>query len=281
MEQRINIKFCYKLGKTATETHGMLVQVYGREAVSRKCVYEWFKRFREGKETIEDEPRSGRPSTSRTPEMIAKVRQMLAQDRRLTLRLIAEELDISKDTVHTIVRDDLVVMDAIKKELEVDPLAIQSSDDTATDEKLLPEDGNLLDLHMGGIKTECVDHGCDLTSQIKIEETAVPTNFATIMCKAEDETFGMARVKQENKLDVTTEKSEVLTERILKERVPKEEGTHQKSKRKRCALCPRSKEKKTNQYCVSCDRPVCQDCRSVTCRECGELSRDGCDQEGI
>ncbi|KAJ4448244.1 hypothetical protein ANN_10258 [Periplaneta americana] len=77
------------------------------EAVSRKCVYDWFKRFREGKETIEDEPRSGRPSTSRTPEMIEKVRQMLAQDRRLTLRLIAEELDISKDTVHTIVRDDL------------------------------------------------------------------------------------------------------------------------------------------------------------------------------
>ncbi|KAJ4438306.1 hypothetical protein ANN_14245 [Periplaneta americana] len=82
----------------------MLVQVYGREAVSRKCVYEWFKRFREGKETIEDEPRSGRPSTSRTPEMIEKVRQMLAQDRRLSLGLIAEELDISKDTI---VRDDL------------------------------------------------------------------------------------------------------------------------------------------------------------------------------
>ena len=32
---------------------------------------------------------------------------MLAQDRRLTLRLIAEELGISKDTVHTIVRDYL------------------------------------------------------------------------------------------------------------------------------------------------------------------------------
>ena len=32
---------------------------------------------------------------------------MLAQDRRLTLRLIAEELSINKDTAHTIVRDDL------------------------------------------------------------------------------------------------------------------------------------------------------------------------------
>ena len=58
-------------------------------------------------ETTEDELRSGRPSTSRTPEMIEKVQQILAQDQRLTLRLIEEELGISKDTVHTIVRDDL------------------------------------------------------------------------------------------------------------------------------------------------------------------------------
>jgi len=107
MEQRVNIKFCYKLGKTVTETHEMLVQVYGTEAVRRKYVYDWFKRFREGKETTEDEPRSGRPSTSRTPDMIERVRQMLAQDRRVTLRLMAEELGISKDTVHTIVREDL------------------------------------------------------------------------------------------------------------------------------------------------------------------------------
>ena len=84
----------------------MLVQVYGREVVNRKCVYEWFKRSCEGKETTVDEPRSGRPSTN--PEIIEKVRQMLALDRRLTLSLIAEELGISKNTAHIIIRDDLV-----------------------------------------------------------------------------------------------------------------------------------------------------------------------------
>ena len=63
--------------------------------------------FGEGKVMTADDPRSGRPSTSRTPEIIEKVRQMLAQDRRLTLRSIAEELGINKDTAHTIVRDDL------------------------------------------------------------------------------------------------------------------------------------------------------------------------------
>ena len=97
MEQRANIKFCYKLGKTATKTREMLEQVYGREAVSGKCVYEWFKCFREGKETTEDEPRLSLSSTSRTPEVIEKVRQMLAQNRLLTVRLIAEELGINKE----------------------------------------------------------------------------------------------------------------------------------------------------------------------------------------
>ena len=85
----------------------MFMEVYGRETLNRKCVYEWFKRFREGKYRTEDEPRSGRPSTSKTSEIIEKVRQMLAQDRRLTLRLIAGELGISKDTAPTIVRDYL------------------------------------------------------------------------------------------------------------------------------------------------------------------------------
>jgi len=39
--------------------------------------------------------------------MIERVRKMLAQDRRVTLRLMAEETGISKDTVHTIIREDL------------------------------------------------------------------------------------------------------------------------------------------------------------------------------
>lgn len=79
-EHDVNIKFCYKLEKTAKETHEMLVQVYETEAVSRKCAYEWSKRFRDKKETTEDGP-----STRGIPDMIERVRHMLAQDRRLAL----------------------------------------------------------------------------------------------------------------------------------------------------------------------------------------------------
>jgi len=57
MEQRVNMKFSYNLKKTAAETHEMLLQAYGEEAVSKKCAYEWFKRFRDGKKAVEDEPK--------------------------------------------------------------------------------------------------------------------------------------------------------------------------------------------------------------------------------
>ncbi|GBN39910.1 Putative uncharacterized protein FLJ37770 [Araneus ventricosus] len=105
MEQRVNIKFCFKLGKT--EAHEMLVKVYGVEAVRKKCVFEWFKRFRDGKEDVEDEPHSGRPPTSTTPDNIERVRLMLADDRRLSLRMIAEELKISLDSVSNIIHEHL------------------------------------------------------------------------------------------------------------------------------------------------------------------------------
>ena len=77
MEQLANIKFCFKLKKTVAETHEMLIQVYGEEPVSKKCVYDGFKRFKDGKESVEEEERSGRLSTSRIGDMIVKVGEIL------------------------------------------------------------------------------------------------------------------------------------------------------------------------------------------------------------
>ncbi|KAE9541769.1 hypothetical protein AGLY_003760 [Aphis glycines] len=73
-EQRVYIKFCYKLGKTATETYQMLMLAYGVETMSRARVFEWFKRFKKGRTTVESDEREGRPSTSRNEEMIQKIR---------------------------------------------------------------------------------------------------------------------------------------------------------------------------------------------------------------
>ncbi|KAJ8961821.1 hypothetical protein NQ318_021436 [Aromia moschata] len=69
MEQRVNLKFLVKLGKTFTEAYAMLKEVYGNECLSRTQVFEWFN---EGRETTEDNPCPGRPSTSKTNENIEK-----------------------------------------------------------------------------------------------------------------------------------------------------------------------------------------------------------------
>ena len=46
LEERYAIKFCFKLGKTATETYGMLQTAYGPSCVNRSSVFQWHKRFK-------------------------------------------------------------------------------------------------------------------------------------------------------------------------------------------------------------------------------------------
>jgi transposase len=49
-------------------------------ALKKSPVYDWSFRFKNGQETVEDDQRSGRPSTSRTEEMSEKVRQIIQCD---------------------------------------------------------------------------------------------------------------------------------------------------------------------------------------------------------
>jgi len=54
------------------------------------------KRFSEGRESVTDEERSGRPATSRTEENIANIRQILRENRRLTVRSVAEQENMDR-----------------------------------------------------------------------------------------------------------------------------------------------------------------------------------------
>jgi hypothetical protein len=44
----ICIKFCFKLGTTASETHRTLNEAFGANAPVQTQTYEWFKRFKNG-----------------------------------------------------------------------------------------------------------------------------------------------------------------------------------------------------------------------------------------
>ena len=76
-EQRANIKFMCRFEKSASETLSALQQVYGNTALKKSAVYDWLSRFKNGQDKLEDDQRSGRPSTPRTAEMIEKVRQLI------------------------------------------------------------------------------------------------------------------------------------------------------------------------------------------------------------
>jgi len=65
------------------------------------------KYFTEGRESVTDEERSGRPTTSRTEENIAKIRHNVRENRRLTVRSIAEQVNIDRRTVRKILTEDL------------------------------------------------------------------------------------------------------------------------------------------------------------------------------
>ncbi|EGI70636.1 FLJ37770-like protein [Acromyrmex echinatior] len=107
MEQRAVIKFNAKLGKSASETFRSMQQVYGSQCLSRTDVFEWHKRFLEDRETLEDDKKSGRPILVRTPEMIEKVRDFVANDRNASLKMMEEALNISRETIRTILHEDL------------------------------------------------------------------------------------------------------------------------------------------------------------------------------
>jgi len=56
---------------------------------------------------VEDEPRAGRPSTSKTDNNVERVRSLVRSDRRLTLRMISSESNLNRFTVHQILTQDL------------------------------------------------------------------------------------------------------------------------------------------------------------------------------
>ncbi|VVC26015.1 DDE superfamily endonuclease domain [Cinara cedri] len=75
---------------------------------SVRCVtFDWFKCFKEGRISIEDDHRSGRSSTSKSNDTIDFVQNKIGYDRRLTVREVANEVDISIGTCHSILSDEL------------------------------------------------------------------------------------------------------------------------------------------------------------------------------
>jgi len=105
-ELRAVIRFLNFKGKTPIEIHRELVSCYGAQCMDIKNVRKWCREFTGGRTNVHDEPRAGRPSIS--DETVAKVEQLMLEDRRITVRELCDIIpDVSTFTVHKILTETL------------------------------------------------------------------------------------------------------------------------------------------------------------------------------
>jgi len=81
--------------------------MYGGSAPSYSTVTRWSNKFRRGRESLEDDLRSGRPSDAVNPSVIAAVEKLIKDDRRIKVLEIARTMHISCGSVETIIHDHL------------------------------------------------------------------------------------------------------------------------------------------------------------------------------
>jgi hypothetical protein len=96
LEQRIKIMFCVKIGKSASDTLTQLIMAYGEYAMKKSSVFEWHRQLKEGREYVQNDPRSGQSKPQRTDANVDRVRTLVRSDRRLGVRVITEELNMNK-----------------------------------------------------------------------------------------------------------------------------------------------------------------------------------------
>ena len=107
LEQRSVTKFLTKEGKKPKEILERMVAVYGKSAPSHYQVKFRSKEFKWGRESIEDDPHTGRPVEATSEEMCQKLESFILADRRMKVSRLAEETGISAGAVWTIIHGKL------------------------------------------------------------------------------------------------------------------------------------------------------------------------------
>jgi hypothetical protein len=103
LEQQINIKFCVKIGKSASETLVLLKLAYGQYTVKKSRVFDWHRQFKKGQD-VQDDPRSGQPKTQWTYANVDRLDSLVCSN--TNTRLVPEELNMNREKVQQIITED-------------------------------------------------------------------------------------------------------------------------------------------------------------------------------
>ncbi|GFX70267.1 histone-lysine N-methyltransferase SETMAR [Trichonephila clavipes] len=106
-EIRSVIRFLTAKNVSAAEIHRQISDVYGPNAMSSSKVRKWMRAFKDGRENVHDEPRSGRPSVI-TDDLINALDENIREDRRFTISTLALEFpNVGRTTLHKVVSKKL------------------------------------------------------------------------------------------------------------------------------------------------------------------------------
>jgi len=94
-------------GKALKEIRAILTETSGERAPSYATVKNRVAQFKRGDFSTCDAPRPGRPKTVTTPEIIDQIHELILEDRRISVKSIAEQLSISRERVGSIIHEDL------------------------------------------------------------------------------------------------------------------------------------------------------------------------------
>lgn len=107
LKHRAVIEFLVKEGNGPKQINERMVAAYGDSSPSYYTIKYWAKQFKWGRESIEDDPRSGRPVNATAPEVVAKVEEIVLLDRRSKASQLAKECGISESSVLKILHEHL------------------------------------------------------------------------------------------------------------------------------------------------------------------------------
>ena len=107
IEYRAVIKFLFLEGVAPKEIQERMLKVYDDCSSTIRTVERWVAGLKRGRTSLEDDPREVRPKSTSTPETIAKIQDMVLEDRRLTERDLVEALHISLGSVSHILSEIL------------------------------------------------------------------------------------------------------------------------------------------------------------------------------
>ena len=108
-ERRAAIKQCFLEGLSACQTQDHLYMIYEKTSHSYSMIKESFAKFRRGEMTLDDAPRSGRPKTAVNEEIAEKIRHLIVNNRKVSVRDISKKMKISKGSAGNVLKRVLKV----------------------------------------------------------------------------------------------------------------------------------------------------------------------------